>query len=459
MSEPQTVLPVRETPEVKEVRDVYGRRYRVGETDRQLIGRSRAWMVWLGGAAMFAAGVQQYGFGVIAPVLTGAHGWTFTEVVVSLALWAVCQASVAFPAAWLRDHGKLPPAVAVTVGGVLCATGLVTLGNASSLTTVFLGYSVLGGIGTGLVYATCVGAVMRWFPDRTAARVGAVSGAFAYGSVPFVLIAGFGLSIGNRAVLLDVTAAVVLVVIAGAGALLRFPPRHWWPAEPDPRAWALDKVRNRSVSANRPAVRHYRPGELFRCGTTLSLYLTVVLAAAVLLFDLAYLATSVAEQGGGPGLAAVALAVLAGVTGTGRVLLGWLSDRLGRRRVLQLALVAGGIGQLVLSYSGEHHHAAGLVLGVALAGLGNGCCYTLLVGLVREYFGEESMMQNFGVLYSAKAVGAVVGVGLAAIVVTSHGYSGAFAAAAALSLAGALLTGRLTQPGRPKSLLPAGYRG
>lgn len=30
MSEPQTVLPVREMPEVKEVRDVYGRRYRVG---------------------------------------------------------------------------------------------------------------------------------------------------------------------------------------------------------------------------------------------------------------------------------------------------------------------------------------------------------------------------------------------------------------------------------------------
>jgi len=59
------------------------------------------------------------------------------------------------------------------------------------------------------------------------------------------------------------------------------------------------------------------------------------------------------------------------------------------------------------------------------------------------------------VLYSAKAAGAVVGLGLAGFVVTTRGYAGAFAAAGVLSLAGAVLAGRLTQPGRPESLLPA----
>lgn len=330
----------------------------------------------------------------------------------------------------------------MAAGAVLCAAGLVTLGHATSLTTVFLGYSVLGGFGTGMVYATCVGAVLAWFPDGTGPRAGIVSGAFAYGSVPFVVLAA-GLP-AARPVLLDATAAIVLVVIAGCAALLRYPPRNWWPTTPEPRAWALDRAHNR-----RPAVRHYRPAELFRCGTTLSLYLVVVLAAAVLLFDLAYLATYTATRSG-PGLAAAALALLAAATGSGRVLIGRLADRLGRHRILRFALLAGGVAQFVLLYSGGHRHAVGLLLGVVLAGLGNGCCYTLLVGLVREYFGEESAAQNFGILYSAKAVGAAVGIGLATLVATEQG----FVAAGVLSLAGAVLSGRLTQPGRPRSLLP-----
>ncbi|UMP04416.1 OFA family MFS transporter [Amycolatopsis sp. EV170708-02-1] len=440
-------------PDPRIVRDHYGRRYRVGESDVDLLGKPRSWMSWLSWAAMFAAGIQQYGFGVVAPVLMATYGWTFPEVVVSFALWTVCQACVVFPVARLRERGMFPPAVAVIAGGVLCSTGMFTLGHASTLLTMFIGYSVLGGIGTGVVYATCVGTVMNWFPDRVPARVGAVSGAFAYGSVVFVLAGGFWLTEGTRRPILDVVAVAVLMMIASTAVLLRDPPPRWWPEHPDPRVWAADKVRNRGVAVNRPALREYRPSEVLRCPTAVAMYLIVVLAAAVLLFDVAYLATFVAAQGGGPVLAAVALAVLAGVTGAGRVLLGGLSDRLGRRRILRLALVTGGIAQFVLLYSG--HNAAGLVAGAALAGLGNGSCYSLLVSLVRDYFGEESALQNFGVLYSAKAVGALLGVGLAAFVVSTHGYLGAFAVAGALSVLGALLGGRLSQPGRPKSLLPA----
>jgi len=440
-------------PDPRILRDHYGRRYRVGESDVDLLGKPRSWMSWLSWAAMFAAGIQQYGFGVVAPVLMATYGWTFPEVVVSFALWTVCQACVVYPVARLRERGMFPPAVAVIIGGVLCSTGMFTLGHASTLLTMFIGYSVLGGIGTGVVYATCVGTVMNWFPDRVPARVGAVSGAFAYGSVVFVLAGGFWLTEGTRRPILDVVAVAVLMMIASTAVLLRDPPPRWWPERPDPRVWAADKVRNRGVAVNRPALREYRPSEVLRCPTAVAMYLIVVLAAAVLLFDVAYLATFVAAQGGGPVLAAVALAVLAGVTGAGRVLLGGLSDRLGRRRILRLALATGGIAQFVLLYAG--HNAAGLVAGAALAGLGNGSCYSLLVSLVRDYFGEESALQNFGVLYSAKAVGALLGVGLAAFVVSTHGYLGAFAAAGVLSVLGALLGGRLSQPGRPKSLLPA----
>ncbi|MEU4248776.1 hypothetical protein AB0F15_15345 [Amycolatopsis sp. NPDC026612] len=84
--------------EVRELRDVYGRRYRVGESDRNLLGRPRTWIIWLTAAAMVAAGVQQYGFATIVPSLGRTSVWTFAGIVLSLAVWAICQVGAAFPA-------------------------------------------------------------------------------------------------------------------------------------------------------------------------------------------------------------------------------------------------------------------------------------------------------------------------------------------------------------------------
>jgi len=134
---------------------------------------------------------------------------------------------------------------------------------------------------------------------------------------------------------------------------------------------------------------------------------------------------------------------LAAATGTGRVLVGWISDRVGRRRALVWTLTTGGVAQFVLLYAGNY---TAVLIGAALAGLGTGCCYSLLVGLVREYFGESHGAQNFGLLYTAKAAGAVV----AAVLLASQGPTFAFVAAGVLGLAGAVLTGRLSQPGRPR---------
>ncbi|MCS7484034.1 OFA family MFS transporter [Umezawaea endophytica] len=431
-------------PEPQEMRDVYGRRYRVGESDRELLGRSRNWMLWSAWAAMFAAGIQQYGFGAVVPVLVERH--RLTDVVWALALWTVCQAGTAFPAAWLRDRGHLPPALAVVVGGVLCGIGLTTLAHATSLVTIYLGYSLLGGVGAGLVYAACVGTVVRWFPERVTSGVGVVSGAFAYGCVPFVLLAGLVLNTGTKTLFLDAAAIVVLAVIVGAGIALEDPPKHWWPAHVEPRAWALDKARRR----NQSAVRQYLPAEALRSGAVAPMFLAVALAAAVSLFDLAFLATF---SGTDPLWAAVALSALAACTGGGRVLVGRISDRLGRRRTWYLSLLTGSAAQFLLLWAGTHDRPAALLLGACLAGLGTGCCYTLLVALVREYFGEESGLQNFGLLYSAKALGGVLGVGVAGAVVTTHGYPVAFIAAGLVGLTGALLTRALVQPGRSR-LLP-----
>ncbi|TVT20787.1 MFS transporter, partial [Amycolatopsis acidiphila] len=255
------------------IRDFYGRRYRIGESDRALLGRPRAWMLGATWAAMLAAGAGQYGYGALLPAIVADRGWTWQQGCWVLALWTVCQSASVYPAA----RARFTPAATLLVGAVLCASGFVALAGSGDFVVVLVSHAVLGGLGAGLVYGTCVRVVTRWYPERSS-RVALVTGAFAYGALPFLLL-GFG------------AAAIVVVVLAGASALvLRNPPEDWWPQHVDPQRWALDKTVNPSLRRNRPPIRQYSIAEVVRCPASRQLYFAVSCAAAISLFDIAYLA-------------------------------------------------------------------------------------------------------------------------------------------------------------------------
>jgi hypothetical protein len=132
----------------REVTDANGRVYRVGETDRELLGRSRAWMIWLPWMAMMAISVYEYGYGAAAKSIREAHHWSMSETFWLLSIWAFFQAGVAFPAGKLREKGILSARAAMLIGAVLSALGFasITQGN---LVLAYLGFAVCGGIGAG----------------------------------------------------------------------------------------------------------------------------------------------------------------------------------------------------------------------------------------------------------------------------------------------------------------------
>ncbi|WP_158888742.1 MFS transporter [Amycolatopsis anabasis] len=438
-------------PVARELRDFYGRRYRVGESDRDLVGRSRRWMLWAAWAAMFAASVGQYGYAALLPVVRDAHGWSAAQGFWVLAVWTVFQGATVYPAATLR----LRPVAALSAGAVLCASGLVALGGSGSFPVVLVSHAVLGGIGAGLIYGTSLSVVAKWYPERSG-RTAFASGAFGYGVLPFLVVAGLSGGRGELGALFGFAGLGVLAVVGGAALVLREPPVDWWPSHVDPRVWALDKRVNPGLRNNRPAIRRYSPAELVRCPEFRLLFPTVAAAAAVALFDLAYLAVFAAESGG---FAVAAVGVLAAASGGARTAAGWAADRLGRGRVLRGVLVAGGAAQVVLLFAGDHRLPGLLLVGACLAGAAAGACYALLPGLVEGHFGDRPGLPNFGACYAAKAIGGLAGVGMAGFSVAWQGKSAAFAVAAALSLVAAILVTHLRQPGRPHLPLPGVVSG
>src|ERR1700687_5469926 len=142
-----------------EITDANGRVYRVGETDRDILGRSRAWMVWLPWIAMMAISSSEYAFPSAEETLSEAHGWHGGHIFWLLGVWVFFQAAVAFPAGRLRESGRLSARSAMMVGAIGALLGYLSLAYAPNVFWAYLGFGFFGGTAAGFVYATCVNMV------------------------------------------------------------------------------------------------------------------------------------------------------------------------------------------------------------------------------------------------------------------------------------------------------------
>lgn len=432
----------------RDVRDVYGRHYRIGGCPEDLTGHSRRSLVWAAWACMVAISPLQYAFGVAVPGLVQSHSWGQAPTLWLLAGFVACQAGVAAPAAWMHRSAIVGPYQLITVGGVLASVGLLSLAHLDSFAGTAVGFSMLGGAGAGLVYSTCVTTAAKWYPEKRVATIGFVTGGFACGAVP--VIAAITLAgPGALSTVLTLAAIVAVGVALVAGRVLQDPPAHWWPPDLDAQAWAVDHQLNRSLPHNMPAVRHYTPGEAVRTGVLPLIWVLLASISAVSLFGIAFVAGYALADGMGATVAGLAVAVLAATNGVVRATAGDLSDRFGRTRVLTWVLALEGAAQFALVLTGEAGQAWAFVACALLVGLGGGAFYAIFAEVVLEYFGDRSLLQNQAVVYSAKGVGGLVGIGGAAALVASVGYAPAFVTAGCVGLAAAALVRLLKQPGRP----------
>jgi MFS family permease len=432
----------------REITDANNRVYRVGETDRELLGRSRAWMVWLPWVAMMAISVYEYGYGAAEEALRDAHGWSMSETFWLLSIWAFFQAGVAFPAGKLREKNIVSARTAMLAGAVLSAIGFVSIANSDSLVIAYLGFSVCGGIGAGLVYATCINLVGKWYPERRGGKTGFVNGGFAYGAVPFIFIFSYALHPNTYVWVLDLVGVYMLVVVAVCGLMFRDPPKNWWPSEVDPAQWATSKKGAEGLRKNPPAVRQYTPMQAIRTGMLPLMWLSLGISAGVSLFGISYMVPFAKDLGFGPLIAASSAGVLSIINGTGRTLTGYVSDRFGRKQTLLAVLLVSAVALVGLLYAGKAQNEFAFLFFAFLVGFGGGAFYPMFASLTPDYFGENNNASNYGLIYSSKLLGSVVGIGVGASVIDAWEYTGAYWIAAVSALASAGIAFFLRQPGR-----------
>ncbi|MYT30271.1 MULTISPECIES: OFA family MFS transporter [unclassified Streptomyces] len=457
----------------QEIVDEKGRVYRVGESDRELLGgRSRKLMVYLPWVAMMAISVSEFAYGSAEGTLSHAHHWTQGDSFWILSVWVFCQAGIAFPAGWLRERGMLTARRAMFAGAVLTLLGFVALAHFHHVLAAICGFGVVGGIGSGLVYATCINMVGKWFPERRGARTGFVNGGFAYGALPFIFVFNYAFDGGDFKEVLDGIGLYVLIVVAGCAWFFTDPPKNWWPAEVDPLrtggrpnsggqpgasespgkgALPHSDEKGKSVALlarNPPAVRQFTPKEAVRSGMLPLMWVCVVLTAGVSIFGISFQVDFAKDVGFGPLVAASSMGVMSVVNGVGRAVVGWLSDLWGRKNTLVFVIVVLGLAQFGVLWAGDLRSQWLFLFFAFLSGFGGGAFYPLFAALTPDYFGENYNATNYGLVYSGKLVSGLFGGGLGSTVVGAWGYNGAYLLAGGVSLVAAAFTLLLHQPGR-----------
>ncbi|MEV6105593.1 OFA family MFS transporter [Streptomyces sp. NPDC051940] len=438
--------PTSVTPQ--EVTDRNGRVYRIGETDIDIMGRPRKWMVILPWIGMMGISSAEYAFTSAEDTLHTAHMWSSGHIFWLMGVWVFFQAAVAFPAGQLRESGRLPARTAMMLGAVGTMLGYVSLAYAPHVLVAYLGFGVCSGIGAGLVYATCVNMVGKWYPERKGGKTGFVNGGFAYGSVPFVFLFTSYMDLSNYQTVLACVGVGLCLVVAGAGWFFKDPPKNWWPAEVDPLKATEDPRIARALAKNPPSPKQYTPREAARQPVLWMMWVCLLCTAGINIFGIAFQVPFGKDMGFAGGIVATAMSLKAIVNGTGRGIIGWISDRTGRRKTLIIVCLVLGSAQFGVLVSGQMGSMPFFLFCSMVSGFGGGAIFPLFAAMTADYFGENNNASNYGMVYSSKLISGLVGSGLGAVVVGAWDYEGAFVLAGSIGLASAVLAVFLKAPER-----------
>jgi OFA family oxalate/formate antiporter-like MFS transporter len=396
----------------------------------------------MGMACMALIANMQYGWTLFVDPLADRFGWPHASIQVAFAIFIFVQTwSVPIEGYLVDRYGPRP---VVLGGGLLCAVGWVMNAFADSLSVLYAA-AAIGGIGAGAVYGTCVGSALKWFPDRRGLAVGLVVGSFGAGSaLTIVPVTALIESRGYETAFLYFGLGQGLVAMA-LGLGLEDPGR------------LLPRLATPSPPPHlRQTERDYAPHEVLRQPVFWTMYAMFVLVAAGGLMATAQLALIAKDFGiqdvpvriAGVVLPALTFAlaldrVLNGVT---RLLLGWVSDRLGREQTMAAAFTLEAAAILALYEWGSNPLAFVLLTGAVFFFWGE--IYSLFPSLCADAFGSRYAATNAGLLYTAKGMASWAVPLSSALVAATRDWHGVFVIACLMNVVAALLAWFVLRPMR-----------
>jgi MFS family permease len=382
------------------------------------IGSIYAWSVFAKPMAAYLSSVGGAALGSLAIVFTVANS-----------VGPITMISGGF----INDRAS--PRFIILTGGILFGGGIFFSGFAKSLGMLIVSYGLGTGLGLGLVYGCVVANMIKFFPDHRGLVGGLVTASYGVCSVIMPPLANALIAANGVTATFKIIGAVMMILIGAASFFIircppGFVPEGWTPpvaksggpvgAEKDWKGMLLDPI-------------FYVMMMMLCCGAFSGL---MVISQA----------SPVAQEmiGMSAASAAVAVSFLALVNTFGRIVAGFLSDKVGVIKTLVGVFAVSMAGLIVLYVSGDFAGGASVVLfyvGISCIGLAFGAIMGIYPGFTAAQFGSKHNSVNYGIMFIGFALSGYFGPTIMSEIKASSGsYQKAFLVSLAIAAVGFLLT-------------------
>jgi OFA family oxalate/formate antiporter-like MFS transporter len=385
----------------------------------------------------------QYGWTLFVDPIDAKYHWGRASIQLAFTLFVVVETWLVPVEAWFVD--KYGPRVVIMFGGVMITLSWILNSYADSLVLLY-GAAIIGGIGAGSVYGTCVGNALKWFPDRRGLAAGATAAGFGAGAaITVVPIAHMIAESGYQHAFLTFGIGQGVVVFVLAFFMRK--PMHALP------------VRRKQLNLPQTKI-DFTPPQVLRSSIFWIMYLVFVMVAAGGLMTAAQIAPIAHDFkiAGEPvsllgfQMAALTFAISLDriFDGFGRPIFGWVSDTIGREHTMFIAF--GTAALMLLTLSAYGHNPVVFVLATAVYFGVFGEIYSLFPATCGDTFGAKYAATNNGMLYTAKGTASLL-VPLASLIAASYGWQAVFVVIVGLNATAALLALFVIKPMRRAFIL------
>ncbi|MCL4491784.1 MAG: oxalate/formate MFS antiporter [Nitrospirae bacterium] len=372
----------------------------------------------------------QYAWTLFVPALREAFGWSLAATQLGFTLFILFETYAQPIEGYLLD--RFGPRLFFSVAAVMVGVGWAGLGSVKSLPALYFFYS-MAGLGAGFVYGGSIAVAIRWFSDKRGLASGIIAAGFGAGSAPFIPIIGALLKDYGYSITFLYTGIAQGLIILVVAQLLKYPPG--------------DKSTHK-VHVKAAEKRGFSPWEMLRTPHFWMIYFMFTCMATGGLLLTAQTKPFAKDIGLAANIVILAVTVDRISNGLGRISWGWISDKLGRERTMAVVFILNAFFIALLPQIGRDPVMFIAVLFLIMFTWGP--IFALFPSKTADTFGTTYAATNYGLVYSAKGIGGILGGVVSSYLVAAAGWNFVFYAAALLSFIAGVCALVLKRMGKPE---------